>query len=185
MSPSEKKIYLTFDDGPTPEVTEFVLETLKRFNAKATFFCIGKNIDKHPGIFQKIISEGHAVGNHTYNHLNGWKTKTKNYLENISQCNSVCKTTLFRPPYGKLKFSQYSNLKSQYSIIFWDVLSGDFDSTISAEKCLDNVLKNVRNGSVVVMHDSIKAFEKVKFVLPEVLENLKQKDFEFERIGVF
>ncbi len=185
----EKKIFLTFDDGPIPEITPWVLSTLKQFNAKATFFCIGANIEKHPDIFQQIISEGHSVGNHTYHHLNGWKTKTKEYLENIEKCKTAManahqpSTTnhqpFFRPPYGRMKQSQYSILNTQYSIVMWDVLSGDFDEKLSAEKCLKNVITKTREGSIVVFHDSIKAQKNLFYALPKFLEHFSKKGFEF------
>ena len=180
----EKKIFLTFDDGPIPGITPWVLSTLKQFNAKATFFCVGGNIEKHSEVFQQIISEGHSIGNHTYNHLNGWKTNTKEYLENISKWNSNCnyETKMFRPPYGKLSLSQYSILKSQYSVIMWDVLSGDFDQTISEEKCLQNVLSKTREGSIVVFHDSIKAKKNLFFVLPKFLEKFSEDGYVFESL---
>jgi len=185
----ENNIYLTFDDGPTPEITEWVLEELKKHQAKATFFCIGKNIDKHPDLFEKIINDGHAIGNHTYNHLNGWKTKTVDYLENIISCQSeICKqdstnSKLFRPPYGKIKKSQSKKLRRLgYKIIMWDVLSADFDQTITPEKCLENVLKNVVSGSVIVFHDSVKAYKNLEYALPLSLQILKDKGFEFKTI---
>ena len=166
---TENKIYLTFDDGPTPEITEWVLEELKKHQAKATFFCIGKNINNHAAIFLKIIDEGHSIGNHTYNHLKGWNTSTEDYLENIALCKSEInnaspvrpdnyrdsglnsaiapanlQSPLFRPPYGKIKKSQSKKLRQLgYKIIMWDVLSADFDQTITPEKCLENVLQNV------------------------------------------
>ena len=181
----EKYIFLTFDDGPIPEVTPWVFSTLKEYNAKATFFCVGANIEKHPEIFRQIISEGHSVGNHTCNHLNGWKTKTKDYLENIKRCKIVMGNThqqFFRPPYGKMKRSQFSTLNSQFSIIMWDVLSGDFDQTISEEKCLKNVLSKTREGSIVVFHDSLKAKKNLFFVLPKFLEHFSKEGFYFERL---
>lgn len=193
---SKKEIYLTFDDGPTPEITEFVLNELKKYNAKATFFCIGKNIKNHPEIFSKIIKEGHEIGNHTQNHLNGWKNNTTKYLENVLECknvidkqtqnNSELKTKnlkLFRPPYGRVKRKQANALiKKGYKIIMWSVLSGDFDTKISKEKCLQNVLKHTSNGSIVVFHDSVKAAEKVKYVLPKVLDYFTRKGYEFKAI---
>jgi len=183
----EKKIFLTFDDGPIPEITPWVLSMLKQFHAKATFFCVGENIEKHPEIFQQIISEGHSIGNHTYNHLNGWKTKTKEYLENISKCDSAIQIlnpkslipNFFRPPYGQIKQSQISILNTQYSVIMWDVLSGDFDERTSKEKCLQNVLTKTREGSIVVFHDSIKAKKNLFFVLPIFLEHFSKKGFQF------
>lgn len=198
----EKKIFLTFDDGPVPEITPWVLSALKPFQAKATFFCVGENIAKHSDIFCQIISEGHSIGNHTYHHLNGWKTESKNYINNISKCDSVMKGNrlsvigyqpdrqpitghplpLFRPPYGKMKQSQYSLLKAQYSIVMWDVLSGDFDETTSKEQCMQNVLTKTREGSIVVFHDSVKAKEKLLYVLPKMLEHYSAKGFSFETI---
>jgi len=157
---NKKEIYLTFDDGPIPQVTEFVLDQLHNFNAKATFFCIGDNIRKHPAVFSRIVNEGHSVGNHTFNHLNSWKSSNTAYIENISKCESLLpdqKTKLFRPPYGKIKRKQAKQLlASDYKIIMWDVLSADFDSSITKEKCLQNVLENAQNGSIIVFHDSIK-----------------------------
>ena len=191
FSLDKKEIYLTFDDGPTPEITEFVLKELQKHKAKATFFCIGKNIENHPEIFDKIIAEGHAIGNHTQNHLNGWETGKANYINNVIEvektlqlCNfTTFKTNLFRPPYGKIKKSQAKKLRDlEYKIIMWDVLSADFDTSITKEKCLENVLKNTTNGSVLVFHDSIKASKKLKFVLPKILEYYSEKGFTFKAI---
>jgi peptidoglycan/xylan/chitin deacetylase (PgdA/CDA1 family) len=185
---NENKVYLTFDDGPTPEITQWTLNQLKEYNAKATFFCIGDNVRKYPEIFQKVINEGHSIGNHTFNHLNGWKTSTKKYIENTKQCfstNNLQPTTynLFRPPYGKIKPSQSKILrKLGYRIIMWDIISYDFDNTISKEKCLENVLKNVKSGSIIVFHDSKKAFTNLEYVLPRTLEFLKEKGFVCEKI---
>lgn len=183
------KVYLTFDDGPTPEITEWTLNLLKEYNAKATFFCIGDNIRKYPEIFQKVIGDGHSIGNHTYNHLNGWKTATDYYIENAKLYETEhCKLKtencqLFRPPYGKIKPSQSKTLrKLGYKIIMWDVISYDFDATISKEQCLENVLKNVQSGSIIVFHDSKKAFQNLEYVLPRTLEFLKEKGFVFEKI---
>ena len=188
---TQNKIYLTFDDGPTPEITEWVLEELKKHNVKATFFCIGNNIQKHPELFQKVINEGHVIGNHTYNHMNGWKTETKTYLENISLCEKQIQKSsienlqskLFRPPYGKIKTAQAKIVRRLgYKIIMWDVLSADFDQTITPEKCLENVISNVKSGSVIVFHDSIKASHNLKYALPETLNILKEKGFLFDVI---
>ncbi|ARV16926.1 polysaccharide deacetylase family protein [Polaribacter sp. SA4-12] len=190
--PSNKKeIFLTFDDGPTPEITEFVLSELKKHHAKATFFCIGKNIKNHPEIFKKIISDGHSIGNHTQNHLKGWKTNTEDYIDNILECNktitqfndSTIKQQLFRPPYGKIKKSQAKELlKRDYKIIMWDVLSADFDITISKEKCLQNVQENTKEGSIIVFHDSVKAAERMEYALPKVLKTFSDKGFVFKGI---
>ena len=183
------KIYLTFDDGPIPEITEWVLEELKKHKVKATFFCIGDNIEKHPEIFKKVIGEGHTIGNHTFNHLNGWKAVTESYIENFQRCEDtirkfaindlICK--IFRPPYGKITRSQAKTIQqSGYKIIMWDVLSVDFDSALSREKCLENVLSNVRSGSIIVFHDSIKAFKNLEYVLPKTLVYLKENNFVCE-----
>jgi Predicted xylanase/chitin deacetylase len=186
------KIYLTFDDGPTPEITEWVLKLLKEQDIKATFFCIGNNIEKYPDIFQKVLQEGHAIGNHTYNHLKGWKTAKEDYIENTKSCERIIKeytkdsdrrSKLFRPPYGKIKFSQAKILRQLgYKIVMWDVISVDYDKKISPKKCLKNVIKNTTSGSVIVFHDSIKAFENLKFALPEAIRYLKNKGFVFDRI---
>jgi len=185
----ENKIYLTFDDGPTPEITEWVLEELQKYNAKATFFCIGNNIEKHPDIFTKVIGEGHSIGNHTFDHLNGWQTYTDEYLENFNLCETVThklqtpNSKLFRPPYGKIKPSQSKKLRRLgYKIIMWDVLSADFDTKISPEKCLENVLRNVKSGSIIVFHDSAKAFPNLEYTLPKTLQILSKRGFVWDVI---
>ena len=188
----EKKIYLTFDDGPTPEITAWVLNQLQAFDAKATFFCIGDNIQKYPEIFNSILGNGHTIGNHTFNHFNGWKTKTTDYIENVQLCqeaiiqNSKFKIqnlSLFRPPYGKINNSQTKAIRaSGYKIIMWDILSADFDTTITPEKCLENVLKNVAPGSIVVFHDSTKAFKNLEYTLPRTLQFLKDNQYQCEGI---
>ncbi len=182
----EKKIYLTFDDGPTPEITQWVLAELEKHHAKATFFCIGKNIAAHPEIFNTIIEKGHSIGNHTYNHLNGWKTKTEHYIENSLLCEnniSNLQSKLFRPPYGKITAAQAKELRQLgYKIIMWDVLSADFDQTISPEKCLENVLKNTQNGSIIVFHDSVKAYKNLEYVLPRALDYLTKNNYSFEKL---
>ena len=186
---SEKKVFLTFDDGPSPEVTPWVLELLKKHNAKATFFCIGDNIQKHPTIFNQILTEQHAIGNHTFNHLNGWKTTTERYIENVTLCESEIikqqetNKTLFRPPYGKIKPSQSRILRKMgFKIIMWDIISYDFDTAMSKEKCLENVLKHLENGSIIVFHDSEKAWNNLKYALPRTLHFLKEKGYSCEKI---
>ena len=182
-------IYLTFDDGPTPEITEWVLKLLKEENIKATFFCIGKNIQAHPEIFKQLVNEGHAVGNHTHDHYNGWKNSDETYLENTKSCDAIIKTTigrrphLFRPPYGRIKRGQAKKIKELgYKIIMWDVLSADFDNQITPEKCLYNVTSTVKSGSIIVFHDSLKAAKNLKYALPKAIVYLKQKGFTFETI---
>jgi len=199
INTSEKKIYLTFDDGPITEVTTWVLAELEKYQAHATFFCIGKNVAANPEIFQQILAKGHSIGNHTYDHLNGWQTDNESYLENIGKCdleltvdsskltNSQLPTPnsqLFRPPYGKLTLSQYNVIKKRYKLVMWDVLSFDFDLKISKEEVLKNVLENAENGSIVLFHDSLRAKEKVQYALPKVLEYFSEKGFTFERLSV-
>ncbi|WP_281979559.1 polysaccharide deacetylase family protein [Tenacibaculum mesophilum] len=184
---TQKEIFLTFDDGPIPKVTEFVLNQLNEFNAKATFFCIGDNIRKYPAVFSRIVNEGHSVGNHTFNHLNGWKNSNTAYIDNINKCENLLshqKTKLFRPPYGKIKRKQAKQLlASDYKIIMWDVLSADFDPTITKEECLQNVLGNVKNGSIIVFHDSIKASDKLYYALPKVLKEFSLQGYKFKAIS--
>jgi peptidoglycan-N-acetylglucosamine deacetylase len=182
---TEKIIYLTFDDGPTPEITEWTLATLKAFNAKATFFCVGSNVAKHPEIFQQIISEGHAVGNHTYHHLSGWNTNNEDYLRNIKKCEEIVTSNLFRPPYGRIKKSQYELIKNDYQVIMWDVLSGDFDPKTSPEKCLSNVIHNTTEGSIVVFHDSMKAADNLKFTLPKILAHFAEQGYRFDKLELY
>lgn len=183
---SEKKIYLTFDDGPTPEVTTWTLSVLKENNIKATFFCIGKNIENNPSIFNQIISEGHSLGNHTFNHLNGWNTSTKDYIENIELCETFLQkqqreNKLFRPPYGKISIKQSRLVRRLgYKIIMWDILSADFDQNISPEKCLENATKKVTSGSIIVFHDSVKAYKNLKHTLPRAIAHYKERGFVFD-----
>lgn len=188
----EPVIYLTFDDGPIPEVTAYVLDTLRQYNAKATFFCVGNNIKKYPEIYQKLIAGGHRTGNHTYNHLNGWKTVDNEYLSNVEQCQQVLQEAgmhtptqkaLFRPPYGKVKRSQLRILKAQYDVIMWDVLTYDFDPELAPELCLEKAIQYTVPGSIVVFHDSVKSIDKVRHVLPRYLEHFAERGFEFRCIG--
>ncbi|MFN4256636.1 MAG: polysaccharide deacetylase family protein [Saprospiraceae bacterium] len=178
----EKVLYLTFDDGPIPDVTPFVLGELRRFGARATFFCVGDNVQKHPDIFAQILAEGHTVGNHTFNHLNGWKTPLEPYLENVAACAQLVDSQLFRPPYGRLRRAQRKALEGQYRIVMWDVLSGDFDLNIAGEQCLENVLQNALPGSIIVMHDSLKAEPRLRFALPRVLEHFSEAGYVFEEL---
>ncbi|MFI0428614.1 polysaccharide deacetylase family protein [Mariniflexile sp. HMF6888] len=190
---NDKVLYLTFDDGPTPEITNWTLNTLKEYNAKATFFCIGNNIEKHPEIFQNILNEGHAIGNHTNNHIKGWKTKAKDYLENTLEAENVITNQIqdskfriknfFRPPYGQITPKQGKKLlELNYKIIMWDVLSFDWDKDVSKETCLKNVTSNATNGSIVVFHDSIKASKNMQYALPKVMEYYSEKGFVFKSL---
>lgn len=184
-----KELYLTFDDGPTPEITDWVLQLLAKYNAKATFFCIGNNIKKHPEIFQKIITEGHSVGNHTYNHLKGWKHKAKDYVNDVIETdklinNPSINSNLFRPPYGKFKNKQSKKLlELGYKVILWDVLSYDWDKSVSEDTCFNNVTSAAKEGSIVVFHDSVKASRNLKDVLPKVLEYYTEKGYEFKALS--
>jgi peptidoglycan/xylan/chitin deacetylase (PgdA/CDA1 family) len=186
----QKKIYFTFDDGPHPVATPFVLDTLKQFNARATFFCIGKNVVAHPDIYKRILNEGHATGNHTFNHLNGWKTSDSEYIKNIGEARKYIDSRLFRPPYGRIsKFqirlltaSENVKQKTVFKIIMWDVLSGDFDLSLSADKCVKNITANAREGSIVVFHDSEKALPRMQRALVESLRFFSEKGFSFEVI---
>ncbi|TAG31525.1 MAG: polysaccharide deacetylase family protein [Sphingobacteriia bacterium] len=186
---SEPTIYLTFDDGPHETATPFVLDILQQYNAKASFFCIGKNVRLHPEIYQRILAEGHAVGNHTEHHLNGWKTKDEDYLQNIAKAATQIKSHLFRPPYGRIKNSQATLLKTNAcaglanpEIIMWDVLSGDFDLGLSPESCLQNVLKATVSGSIVVFHDSAKAWDRMSFALPKILKYFSDAGYGFKAL---
>jgi len=177
-----KKIYLTFDDGPIPGLTTWVLEQLNKYNARATFFCVGDNVSKHPIIYNSILENGHTTGNHTHHHLNGWFTLNKTYLKNIEECSNHVNSKLFRPPYGKITRKQIKAVAQNFKIIMWDVLSYDFDATIKPEKVLDNVILNAGSGSIVVMHDSIKAEKNLRYALPPILEYFSGKGFSFEAI---
>jgi peptidoglycan-N-acetylglucosamine deacetylase len=180
---SEKKIvYLTFDDGPHPEITPWVLEQLKHYNAKATFFLVGKNVNDHPEVVEAITKRNHHIGNHTYDHLNGWKTSTEEYLLNIDNCNKIVKSGLFRPPYGKLTWRQAEAIKKQYKIVMWDLLTGDYNEKLGPKDCLKHIRKYSRNGSVIVFHDSQKAFNTLKELLPDALAFLTSEGYSFEAI---
>ena len=182
MPDSGKTVYLTFDDGPTPGVTEHVLNMLAEVGAKSTFFCIGNCVEKHPELFDQLLADGHAVGNHTYSHKNGWKVSLNNYLEDVEKCNQIFKSKLFRPPYGKLSPRQFIHLRKSYTIVMWDVLSMDYDAHLSSETCLENVLHHVRNGSVITFHDSVKAWPRLKEILPQILQELSNQGFTFSVI---
>ena len=180
----QKEVFLTFDDGPHPEVTPWVLEQLKKHEAKATFFCVGKNVLKNRDLFKQVNDEGHVTGNHTFNHLNGWKTANRRYFKDIEECANLVSSNLFRPPYGRLLPTQAARIRKKgYKIIMWDVLSGDFDQKLPEKKCLANTLKNVEPGSIIVFHDSRKAEKKLKFVLPKLLEKLSDEGYKFRSLN--
>jgi peptidoglycan-N-acetylglucosamine deacetylase len=178
--PSEEPVlYLTFDDGPIPGVTPWVLEQLAAYEAEATFFCVGENIRKFPEVFQQVVAAGHSVGNHTQHHLDGWATDNLPYYHDVRRCAQLVNSDLFRPPYGRLRPRQAQFLQRHYQIIMWDVLSGDFDPHLSPERCLRNVTDNAGPGSIVVFHDSRKAEEKLRYVLPRVLDHFAERGYRF------
>jgi peptidoglycan/xylan/chitin deacetylase (PgdA/CDA1 family) len=184
---NEKVIYLSFDDGPHQQATSFVLDELKKYNAKASFFCIGRNVVALPAIYKKILEEGHTAGNHTYNHPNGWKTANLEYLNDVAEAAKYINSSLFRPPYGRIRSFQAKNISaamndSSAKIIMWDVLSGDFDEEITKDECLQNVILNAKKGSIIVFHDSEKAFPLLEYCLPRVLEFFSEKGFRFEQL---
>jgi len=178
----QREIYLTFDDGPIPEVTPWVLETLRKYDAKATFFCVGDNVRKYPSIYEKVIAGGHSVGNHTLNHLSGWSTENISYFHNIRHCARMVPSGLFRPPYGKLRPSQIQFLLRHYRIIMWDVLSADFDKEITPDDCYKNVIQHAGPGSIVVFHDSLKAETNLRHALPLVLEHFSNLNYTFSAL---
>lgn len=179
----QKNIYLTFDDGPVPGITEWVLDELKRFNAKATFFCVGSNVQKHPDVYSRILSEGHSVGNHTMNHMKGFRNSLADYMRQVEECEKVVDSRLFRPPYGQLKRSQYVALRQKgYKIVFWDVISYDYEQ-IKEEDCLNNVLQNTREGSIVLFHDSLKADKNLRYSLPLFLKHFANLHFQFKALS--
>ena len=187
MPVHDNTIFLTFDDGPHPTITPWVLEQLRTYDALATFFCIGKNVEQFPEIYRQVVAAGHAVGNHTYSHLNGWQTSTDDYLQDVAKAAAVIDSQLFRPPYGRIKKAQAKGLSSKMqerkvTVVMWDVLSADFDPTISPQTCARIVLQHVEPGSVVVFHDSEKAFPNLKVALPVVLEECKKRGFRFQRL---
>ncbi|GLB50701.1 polysaccharide deacetylase family protein [Neptunitalea lumnitzerae] len=188
---TNKEVYLTFDDGPTPEITNWVLAQLQQFNAKGTFFCIGKNIHENPEIFARLLQEGHSVGNHTNNHHNAWKVGYKCYIKNtlraeeeiIDNYPAFKEKKLFRPPYGKFTPKIVNHLKQQqYTIVGWDIISEDYDATLSIEKVYNNVINHVQPGSIIVFHDSVKAFKNLKEVLPRVLTYLSDNGYTFKAL---
>lgn len=187
MPAIEKALYLTFDDGPHPEATPFVLKQLKQHNAFATFFCIGKNVVMHPDIYKQITDEGHAIGNHTYNHLNGWKTNNDAYMKDIALASREIESNLFRPPYGRITSFQAKNLNAvmrgkKAKVIMWDVLSADFDPDCTPTQCLANVILPSVSGSIIVFHDSEKAFPKLEYTLPRMLKYFSGKGYLFKSL---
>lgn len=179
----DKQLFITFDDGPIPEVTPDVLDILEMYNAKATFFMVGENVEKYPEIVERILKEEHTIGNHTFNHLNGTKVSDRTYYKNIILAREVIKSNLFRPPYGRIRPRQIMELKKNYKIILWSVLSGDFDLKSTPQKCLNNVVKHAKDGSIIVFHDSLKAKESMLFALKGTLEHFSKLGYDFLAIN--
>lgn len=182
MPQGNKQLYLTFDDGPHPEITPKVLDLLAKFNARATFFCVGENVAGNPDTYQQILDAGHLTGNHTYNHLNGWKTPLKEYYDNTNKCREVVDSVYFRPPYGRITPFQIQTLKKEYTLVMWSVLSYDFDRETNADQCFDYVIRNTTDGAIIVFHDSEKAAPNLFKTLPQVLEHFTKAGYRFERL---
>lgn len=188
MSPLEKSLYLTFDDGPIPGPTEFVLDELRKAGVKVTFFCIGDNVRKHPDIFRRILAEGHGVGNHTFHHVSGWKTRVADYVDNVAKCDDVMlntgefRPTLFRPPYGRITRRQIASIAT-HQVTMWDVLTNDYAAGLAPNDCLRGSLAATRHGSIVVFHDSLKAEKNLTFVLPRYLEHFQRQGYEFKLLS--
>jgi peptidoglycan/xylan/chitin deacetylase (PgdA/CDA1 family) len=182
INDKKKNIYLTFDDGPIPVITDWVLQLLDQYNAKATFFCIGDNVRKHTDIYRRLLHSQHSIGNHTMNHLNGWKTNNQTYIDNVRECEKFVSTTLFRPPYGKIRMRQIFALKRNYKIVMWDVLSKDYDQSLTGDQCFVRIKNETRNGSIIVFHDSLKAESRLRYALPKTLDYFSKEGFTFKAI---
>lgn len=176
----EKKVYLTFDDGPIPESTLWTLDMLRERNVKATFFCVGDNVRKYPDLYRKIVEEGHAVGNHTYNHLRGWQEDSLKYIENVIMASEYINSRLFRPPYGMIKRSQAKHLLQEYKVVMWDILSGDYRKDISPQRCFEDVYKKVRPGSIILFHNHQKSEENMRYAVPRLIDTLRMDGYEFD-----
>lgn len=181
---NEKKIYLTFDDGPIQEVTPWVIDTLKEYNASATFFCVGENAKRNPGLIKRLNESGHVIGNHTMHHLNGWENSNENYFSDVEECRQYVPSKLFRPPYGKIKLSQVRFLKKDFRLIMWDVLSKDYDQSLTGQQCFERVRQKTRSGSIIVFHDSLKAEERLRVALPMTLKYFTEKGYQFHNISI-
>lgn len=179
---NKKELYLTFDDGPVPEVTPRALELLAQYNAQATFFCLGKQVQAHPDLYAQVLQAGHRVGNHTWNHPSGWKTPLDEYLANVERCAQVVSSNLFRPPYGRIQRAQLKALAPNYTVVMWEVISGDFDAATRPDRCASNVIRHAKPGSIVVFHDSQKAASNMLAALPQVLEHFSKEGWSFKAL---
>lgn len=180
MSRHEKAVYLTFDDGPIPEATPFILDTLDRYGIKATFFMVGDNVRKHPEVYRMVVERGHRIGNHTFNHIGGFRYLSENYLANTDKANEFLNTDLFRPPHGWMRWRQYYKLKRHYRIIMWDLVTRDYSRRLTADDVVENVKRYTRNGSIITFHDSLKSIEKLRTALPQSIEWLQQQGYAFK-----
>ena len=183
VNTNKKEIYLTFDDGPHPEITPWVLNELDKYKAKATFFCLGKNIEQFPNVFSEIIAKGHCIGNHSYDHVHGWKYSFKSYISNVDRCEKLTSSKFFRPPHGRMKPTQVNYLKKRYTIVMWDVIGRDYDNTITKEQCLESIINTTKPGSIVLLHDNEKSKESMQYALPRLLEYFSLKGFQFKELN--
>ena len=183
MDRNEKAVYITFDDGPIPESTPFILDTLAHFGVSATFFMVGDNVRKHPDLYKQIVDAGHQVGNHTYHHLGGFKHMSKTYVQDTEEANKLIKSHLFRPPHGCMRMGEYLLLKRRYKIVMWDVVTRDYSKWMTAGDIFDNVKRYTRNGSIITFHDSLKSIGKLRYALPDSLRWLKDQGYEFKTIA--
>ncbi len=179
VATDKREVFLTFDDGPVPEITPLVLGILEKYNIKATFFCVGENVQKYPEVFEMSLRQGHAVGNHTFHHVKGWKTDHDSYLSEIEQCKQLVKSKLFRPPHGQINRKIARQIRKDYSIIMWTALTGDYDTNLTGEQCLANATKNTKPGSIIVFHDSLKARERLEYALPLYIEFCLREGYSF------
>ncbi len=180
MDKHEKAVYLTFDDGPIPEATPFILDTLAEFGIHATFFMVGDNVRKHPELYRRVVEEGHRIGNHTFHHMGGFKHSVKTYNADAEQANELLHTNLFRPPHGWMRLDQYIWLGRKYRIVMWDLVTRDYSKWMTADDVLANVKRYARNGSIITFHDSLKSIEKLRFALPESIKWLKEQGYSFK-----
>ncbi len=180
MNKHERAVYLTFDDGPIPESTPFILQTLAEYNIHATFFMVGENVKKHPELYQQIVDAGHRVGNHTYNHMGGFKHSIRTYSQNAEMADQLIHSNLFRPPHGWMRLSQYAWLSRKYKVVMWDVVTRDYSKWMTGEDILNNVKEYTRNGSIITFHDSLKSINKLHFALPKAIHWLKEQGYEFK-----
>jgi peptidoglycan/xylan/chitin deacetylase (PgdA/CDA1 family) len=182
VNTQQKDLFLTFDDGPTPHVTDWVLDLLEKYNAKATFFCVGENVRKYPQLFEKLKLNGHATGNHTFSHLNGWKTKTEDYMKDIEKFSTISHSHLFRPPYGRISLRQVKEVGRKYKIVMWSMLSGDFDRKLDIRKSIERLKKGAGKGSIIVFHDSLKAEQNLRKILPPLMDHFSRQGYSFNTL---